>query len=489
MSIKKLVNPFAVVLLAAGPLLAGCCASPPAPTATATAAAPSPTEGQGSLAAESARQALAEQLGVESSAVTIAGVEAVEWPDSCLGIQARDIMCAMHVVPGYRVTLEAEGVQYEIHTNEDGSDMVPLPMLSIRWQAGDLCQMADVNYDVGVTVGLCDSELRAVPFASDTQPLDMARFATTYHSFRANTPAGSLDFFGLRDQTASPVEQRMIAEWARAAGELALGQAGAGTVLTWHREGGIAGFCDDLTIHAGGETDAASCKGEGTQQLGYTFLDDAGLQQLYTWVDALQSFEITQTDEATADAMTVRVAFEGRGDAEATDADAQAIEAFASQLYLEIAGQATDEVQRVDVLTTGLSVEVPGGWQRLEPDWVWTPDPAGGLRLGVAWADLAPPQEPEAALLPQNAQIVQSEPVALSWGNGRTFTVEVYGPAAEGSATRAPVQSVETHVIVTTQVGDVRRAFDLFASAPTAAELDALTSALQNMLDSSALAG
>jgi hypothetical protein len=489
MSIKKLVNPIAVILLAVGPLLVGCCPGSPAPTATAAAATPSATEDAGNPAAEIAHLVLAEQLGVEPSAVAIAGVEAVEWPDSCLGIQVRDIMCAMHVVPGYRVTLEAQGIQYEIHTNEDGSDMVPLPILSIRWQAGDLCQMADVNYDAGVAVGLCDDELTAVPFASDTQPLDMARFATTYHSFRANTPAGSLDFFGLGDQIASPVEQRAIAEWARGTGELALGQTGAGTVLTWHREGGIAGFCDDLTIHAGGEADAASCKGGATQQLGYVFLDDAQLEQLYTWVDTLQSFEITQTDDATADAMTVHVAFEGRGDVEATDADAQAIEAFASQLYLEIAGQATGEVQRVAVFTTGLSVEVPGGWQRLEPEWVWTPDPAGGLRLGVRWTNLTPPQEPEAALLPQNAQIVQSEPVELSWGSGRRFTIDVYGPAAEGSATQAPVRSVETHVIVVAEMGHTRRAFDLFASAPTAAGLDTLASALQNMLDSSALSG
>ncbi|MEJ2735001.1 MAG: hypothetical protein P8189_15780 [Anaerolineae bacterium] len=487
MSINEFVNPIAVILLAAGSLLAGCCASPPAPAATATATTPPATEDAGNPAAEIAHLILAEQLSLEPSAVAIKGVEAVQWPDSCLGIQARDVMCAMHVVPGYRVTLEAQGVQYEIHTNEDGSDMAPLPMLSIRWQAGDLCQTADMNYNVGVAAGSCDGELTTVPFASDTQPLDMARFATTYHSFRADTPAGSLDFFGLGDQIASLVEQRIIAEWARGAGEQALGQTGAGLALTWHREGGIAGFCDGLTIHTDGEADATSCKSGQNQHLGYTFLDDAQQEQLYTWMDTLQSLEVTQTDEATADAMTVRLAFEGRGSTEPTDADTQAIEAFASQLYLEIAGQATSEVQRVDILTTGLSVEVPDGWQRLEPNWVWTPDPAGGLRLGVTWVDLTPPQEPEAALLPQNAQIVQSEPVELSWGSGRTFTVEVYGPAAEGSATQAPVQSVETHVIVVAQIGDTRRAFDLFASAPTAAELDTLAPALQDMLDSSAL--
>src|SRR5690349_8826421 len=30
-------------------------------------------------------------------------------------------------------------------------------------------------------------------------------------------------------------------------------------VLTWHREGGIAGFCDDLTVYADGSFTVANC--------------------------------------------------------------------------------------------------------------------------------------------------------------------------------------------------------------------------------------
>ena len=38
--------------------------------------------------------------------------------------------------------------------------------------------------------------------------------------------------------------------------------AGGGPVLVWHREGGIAGFCDDLTVNADGSYTAERCTGE-----------------------------------------------------------------------------------------------------------------------------------------------------------------------------------------------------------------------------------
>jgi len=143
--------------------------------------------------------------------------------------------------------------------------------------------------------------------------------------------------------------------------------------------------------------------------------------------------------------------------------------------------------QEVNIPEAGLEFEVPAGWMRLEPEWAWSPDGANSLRLGVNWMDIQPPQEVEAAMLPTPSQIIHSEPVELDWGSGRRFTVEVYAPAAQGGDTQAPVQSVETHVLIVVSLGNTRRAFDFYASGQTAEQLAILEPSLQHVLTTSAL--
>lgn len=143
--------------------------------------------------------------------------------------------------------------------------------------------------------------------------------------------------------------------------------------------------------------------------------------------------------------------------------------------------------QKVDIPEAGLVFEVPVGWQRLETEWAWSPDDANGLRIGVNWMDIQPPQEVEAAMLPAPSQVIHSEPVELGWGSGRRFTLEVYAPAAQGSDTQAPVQSVETHVLVVVSLRDTRRAFDFYAIGQTAEQLAILEPSLQHVLETSIL--
>jgi hypothetical protein len=66
----------------------------------------------------------AQDLGMEASGIKIIKVEAVEWPDSCLGVQVKGMMCLMVITPGYRVTLEAGGQSYEYHTDSAASRIV-----------------------------------------------------------------------------------------------------------------------------------------------------------------------------------------------------------------------------------------------------------------------------------------------------------------------------------------------------------------------------
>jgi hypothetical protein len=137
---------------------------------------------------------------------------------------------------------------------------------------------------------------------------------------------------------------------------------------------------------------------------------------------------------------------------------------------------------RVSLAEAGLSLDVPAAWTEIAPA-TWAASEESPWRLGVRWVDLEPPQEPEAALLPQPAQILASEPVELAWGSGRRFTVEVYGEAEEGVG-QAQVQSVETHVLVVVERDGGRRAYDITVSAPDAQRLRNLESTLQRALTS-----
>ncbi len=92
---------------------------PASPLNPGSGSSTSPAEGQDAAVANS-RQDLAEQLNVDPSVITVVSVEHVDWPDGCLGVQAPGVMCTMIITPGYRVTLEANGKQFEYHTNETG---------------------------------------------------------------------------------------------------------------------------------------------------------------------------------------------------------------------------------------------------------------------------------------------------------------------------------------------------------------------------------
>ena len=72
-------------------------------------------------AALSARADLAKRLQIDIDTIKLISVEAVDWPDACMGIQTPGVLCAQVITSGYKVMLVANGQQYEYHTNESGS--------------------------------------------------------------------------------------------------------------------------------------------------------------------------------------------------------------------------------------------------------------------------------------------------------------------------------------------------------------------------------
>jgi hypothetical protein len=66
-------------------------------------------------------------LNINNEPIQIVDVQQVQWPDTCLGVQQPGIMCAMHVVDGFKITLSANNQSYEVHSNLDGSQIVLVP--------------------------------------------------------------------------------------------------------------------------------------------------------------------------------------------------------------------------------------------------------------------------------------------------------------------------------------------------------------------------
>jgi hypothetical protein len=98
------------------------------PSVLPTVAAPNkpvwPTGEQWKDAPEAALNAaadLAQRLKIDVNSIKLVSAEKVDWSDACMGIQQPGIMCAQVITSGYKVILEANGQQYEYHTNESGS--------------------------------------------------------------------------------------------------------------------------------------------------------------------------------------------------------------------------------------------------------------------------------------------------------------------------------------------------------------------------------
>ena len=293
------------------------------------------------------RQALAQQLQVDL--VTIEGIRVEEkvWPDACLGAAHADEMCAQAQTAGYRITVRINGNDYVYHTNQAGSALrlVTAPQAAIgervlTWTGSDDrgCQTLDAGTR-GVAFGPCTGLLLGVPYPTAMRATDLTEFASRYQSFTAESPAGTVDFVGAGTAVATPAEQRLIGEWARLLYAEAQGgrsDARWGLVFAWQREGGLAGFCDDVRVYLTGDAYITSCKGNQPADRGRVRLDAAQLATVYNWVDTLQSFATGQSDAGVADSMTISTTFTGLGTTIATDADKQAITDLAQTLIAQV---------------------------------------------------------------------------------------------------------------------------------------------------------
>ena len=303
-------------------------------------------------AALAAQQVLAAQLGILPEDVRIITAEKMDWQDGCLGISSPGQMCTEVITPGFRVILEANTVRYEYHTDVTGSlvrlALAPKTTLNqtvLTWegQFDQGCQTLSVSQTM-IVFGECEGAKVSIPLKSAERRMDLEYFLKQYAPFETQTAVGKVKFVGQGQITATLPEQRMLAEWARRLFFEAQAISPSGyspLAFAWHREGGIAAFCDDVLVYLDGSAESSSCKSPQPQSLNRARLTASRMQQLYDWLASYQSFDIQKGDRSMADGMVIHLVFNGQGEQTAAEDVQTAISTLASEMVVQ-ANQITD---------------------------------------------------------------------------------------------------------------------------------------------------
>ena len=241
---------------------------------------------------------------------------------------------------GYWMLQNASGVNFGYGDQANKAFFVNITSSSLKsisksllvWKnfGGSPCETATFSVE-NLAFGECTSELKTIPSQNSGHVQHLLEMIDTYAPFTAQTAAGTVTLNGTGSKNATQAEQRAIIEWARLQFQIAqAGRAGAawGLAFTWHREGGIAGFCDDVTVYVTGLTSISNCTGFNRQ----LYLNSSQLEQLYGWVDTIKSIDYSHTDPDITDPMTIRLAMSGIGNRQASQAEIQAMSDFASSL-------------------------------------------------------------------------------------------------------------------------------------------------------------
>jgi hypothetical protein len=318
---------------------------PPASTGLPATVTPlPPTAPPITTPAQAAVRDLASRLRVDPASVSIVKQMRVLWPDSCLGIYLPDHACAQAIEPGFALRLQAGQEIYDYHIDLSGAHLesVPSPAapqggLFVSWQDVGNCQQASIDSQ-GVQAGKCGETPAGFPFGAPDRVGQLQHLISSYAPVYDQSAAGVVSLGSEDGLVPSAPERRMLFEWASQVAQEASGGrscAACGLAFGWHRQGGIAGFCDDLAVYRTGVVMPSSCR-PGSNPIPEAWLTSGELGQLYTWIDDYKPFEWMEADQATADSMQVHLVFYGSGQNDASAAEQQAIAEFASALQARL---------------------------------------------------------------------------------------------------------------------------------------------------------
>ncbi len=113
----------------------------------------------------------------------------------------------------------------------------------------------------------------------------------------------------------------------------------ATVAFTWKREGGIAGFCDYVTVYVSGEVHGSSCtNGQSVEKSLSEVVSEDEIARLDEWLTDYSTIEIDASDpEGVSDRMMVTLTFTGTGSQESlSPAEQQELLEFAQSLNQEL---------------------------------------------------------------------------------------------------------------------------------------------------------
>ncbi len=286
------------------------------PTATVPPVTPTHIPVDLTPAQRAAIATLAQSLGLKAEQIKVVSTEAVTWPNGCLGVQRLGVLCTQLVVPGFRIILSANGKQYEVHTNQDGTSIAPQEALEVPGAAQQVAikQLAS-------NLGISETDVKLVSTAvvewpdsclgTALQGVMCAQMVTP--GFLFVLEAGGRQYEYHTSQDASQIMPGSLA-------------------MNWNQKGGVAGLCENLTIFLSGEVYGMDCKTGGDGRM--AVLTAAQRDQLAAWVDQFGSISVDLSDpKGMTDGMTRTVDVNGAGSKQPSEKDQHAIFDFGQQIY------------------------------------------------------------------------------------------------------------------------------------------------------------
>lgn len=303
-------------------LLTAC--APQVPTELPTVVVEKPTStGSAMTSAEiAALTVLSETLGLSADKIDLLSTESVTWSDGCLGIVRMGVMCTQAEVPGYKITFETDSGSYEVHTNKDGS---------VALIAGDPRSSADVEDAVvkqlAQNLGLTESDISVVSdvgieFPDSCMGVSMddvmcAQVITPGHIIVLEADGVQYEYHTSDDGTR--IQPATLA-------------------LNWKREGGIAGFCDSLTVFLSGEIYGNQCKLEdGRMETFSSLLTSSERSKFDTWIGKYGQVTLDESDpKNVSDSMDLVIEFYGMGNGKPGKPVQQEIFTWAQELFQKL---------------------------------------------------------------------------------------------------------------------------------------------------------
>ncbi len=319
---KKLLIGFTSLLL----MLAACAPrSPMADAPTITVDEPTPTHVRVDLspAQRAAIASLSETLRLPVDKITLVSTEAVTWRDGCLGVTRIGEFCTQAEVPGFKIVLEAEGKVYEFHTNQNGSVVLP----AVAEQASAAVEEM-VMKQLASNLGLNESDISVLSDAAiefgdaclgvAIQDVMCAQVVTPGHIIVLEANGVQYEYHTNEDGTQ--IQPATLA-------------------LTWKREGGIAGFCDTLTVFLSGEVYGNKCgsQPDGKMETFVSLFSASERKQFNAWVTKFGQARLDASDpQGVSDRMVIELVFYGMGSGTPGKAEEKTMITWAQSLYQKL---------------------------------------------------------------------------------------------------------------------------------------------------------